>query len=150
MASLHLDGTAAEWYYQMERDFSMVPWPCFVDFINLCFGPPIRTNSIAEIKALIRTGTMEDYSQRFLALLTRYDDLATRTVIDLYTGGLGQPLAHDVEMQHPANLQKAMSLARAFEQRQAETSAVNSSATPKGSSRRAIASATTAASGAMV
>ena len=69
---------------------------------------------------------------------------------DLYTGGLGQPLANDVEMQHPANLQKAMSLARAFEQRQAETSAVNSSATPKGSSRRAIASATTAASGAMV
>ena len=47
---------------------------------------------------------MEDYSRRFLALLARCDDLATRTVIDLYTGGLGQPLAHDVEMQNPANL----------------------------------------------
>ncbi|XP_066373490.1 uncharacterized protein [Miscanthus floridulus] len=150
MASLHLDGTAAEWYYQMERNFGMVPWPCFVDFVNLRFGPPIRTNSITEIKALIRTGTVEDYSRRFLALLARCDDLATQTVIDLYTGGLGQPLAHDVEMQHPANLQKAMSLARAFEQRQAESSVVNSSAAPKGSSRRAIASATTAAPGAMV
>ena len=113
MASLHLDGTAVEWYYQMERDFSMVPWPHFVDFVNLRFGPPIRTNSIAEIKALVRTGSVEDYLRRFLALLARCDNLAARTVIDLYTGGLGQPLAHDVEMQYPANLQKAMSLARA-------------------------------------
>lgn len=71
-------------------------------------------------------------------------------VIDLYTGGLGQPLAPDVEMQQPANLQKAMSLARAIEQRQAEGSAVHSSAAPKGAGRRAIASATTATSGATV
>jgi len=62
-------------------------------------------------------------------------------VIDLYTGGLGQPLAHDVEMQYPVDLQKAMSLTRAFEQRHAESSAVNSSTAPKGSGRRTIASA---------
>jgi hypothetical protein len=62
MASLHLDDTVAEWYYQMERDFGMVPWPRFVDFINLRFGPPIHSNSIGEIKALFRTGTMEEYS----------------------------------------------------------------------------------------
>jgi hypothetical protein len=62
MASLHLDGTAAEWYYQMERDFGMVPWSCFVDFINLRFGLPIHSNSIGEIKALFRTRTMKEYS----------------------------------------------------------------------------------------
>jgi hypothetical protein len=105
MASLYLDGTTAEWYYQMERDFGMVSWPHFVDFVNLRFGPPICTNSIAEIKALVRTGTVEDYSRHFFALLARCDNLAPRTVIDLYTGGLGQPLlAHDVEMQHTADL----------------------------------------------
>jgi hypothetical protein len=136
MASLHLDGTMTEWYYQMERDFGMVPWPRFVDFVNLRFRPPIHTNSIAEIKALVRTDTMVDYSRRFLALLN--------------TGGLGQPLAHDVEMQHPANLHKAMSFAQAFEQRQAKASTINSLVAPKGSSRRAIASATTAAFGTTV
>lgn len=123
----------------MERDFGMVSWPCFVDFVNLRFGPPIRTNSIAEIKALVRTGTVEDYSRRFLALLSHCEDLTPRTVIDLYTGGLGQPLAHDVEMQLPANLQKAISLAWAFEQCQAEVSAVNSSVALKSSGRRALA-----------
>ena len=53
-------------------------------------------------------------------------------------------------MQHPVNLQQAMSLARAYEQRHAEASTVNSSAAPKGSGRRAIASAATTASGAAV
>jgi hypothetical protein len=63
MVSVHLDSTTAEWYYQMERDFGMVSWPRFVDFINLCFGPPIRSNSLGEIKALFCTGTVEEYSR---------------------------------------------------------------------------------------
>lgn len=104
MASLHLDGTTAEWYYQMEGDFSMVPCLRFVNFINLHFGLPIRTNSVVEIKALVHTDMVEDYSHRFLVLLARFNDLALWIVIDLYTGGLGQPLAADVEMQHPVNL----------------------------------------------
>lgn len=54
----------------MERDFCMVSWPCFVDFVNLRFGPPIRSNSVSEIKALFHTGTMEDYSWCFLALFS--------------------------------------------------------------------------------
>jgi hypothetical protein len=105
MASLYLNGTATEWYYQMERDFGLVPWPWFVEFVNLRFGPPIRSNSVGEIKALVRTGSVEEYSRRFQALLARCDHLSMQTVIDLYTGGLGQLLAHDVELQHPANLQ---------------------------------------------
>lgn len=98
MASLHLGDTTAEWYYQMECDFGMVSWPRFVDYINLRFGPPIRANSLAEIKALFRTGTVEEYSWRCLALLSRCDHLSMCTKIDLYTGGLGQPLASDVEL----------------------------------------------------
>ena len=106
----------------MERDFGMVSWPrfvdfvnlLFVDFVNLCFRPPIRSNSLGEIKALFRTSTVEEYSWRYLALLSRCDNLTTRTKIDLYTSGLGQPLASDVELQHPVDLQQAMSLARAW------------------------------------
>ena len=42
-----------------------------------------------------------------------------RHQVDLFTEGLGQPLASDVEMQRPANLQTAVSLAR-DEKRSAE------------------------------
>ena len=59
---------------------------------------------------------MEEYSRGFLALLSWCDNLSTWTTIDLYTGGLVQLLASNVEVQHPINLQQARSLERAYEQ----------------------------------
>jgi hypothetical protein len=41
MASLHMDGAAAEWYYALEREYGMVPWNHFTEFVNLRFGPPL-------------------------------------------------------------------------------------------------------------
>ncbi|CAL4917571.1 unnamed protein product [Urochloa decumbens] len=120
MASLHLKGVAAQWYFQMERDFGIVSWPRFVEFVTLRFGPPISSNALGELKALHRTSSVEDYQRHFLALLCRCDQLGPRQQIDLFTAGLGQPLASDVEMQRPSNLQTAMSLARAYELRSKE------------------------------
>jgi hypothetical protein len=39
MASLHLDGVAAEWYYTIERDYDDITWGRFSELINLRFGP---------------------------------------------------------------------------------------------------------------
>uniref|UniRef100_A0A0A9HQ49 Retrotransposon gag domain-containing protein n=1 Tax=Arundo donax TaxID=35708 RepID=A0A0A9HQ49_ARUDO len=119
LTSLHLDGTAAQWYFQMERDFSIVLWPRFVEYVNLRFGPPIRSNALGELKELHRTRSVEDYQRQFLALLCRCDHLRPQHQIDLFTSGLGQPLGSDIEMQRPFNLQMAMSLARTFERRHA-------------------------------
>jgi hypothetical protein len=52
MASLHLDGVAAEWYYALERDVRILPWSRFSEFINLRFGPPLCTNVMADLKDL--------------------------------------------------------------------------------------------------
>ena len=41
MASLHLEGVAAEWFYALERDHGVISWAPFVEFTNLTFGPPI-------------------------------------------------------------------------------------------------------------
>lgn len=119
MASVHLEGAAAQWYYALERDHGVVSWARFADFVNLRFGPPIRANGLAEIKALTRTGSVEDYQRQFLAFLCRCDDLSISQQIDMFTAGLGEPLKTDVELHSPANLQKAMSLARAYEHRDA-------------------------------
>jgi hypothetical protein len=51
MASLHLDGTMAQWYFQL-RDFGIISWPRFAEFMDLHFGPPIRSNALGEIKEL--------------------------------------------------------------------------------------------------
>lgn len=42
----------------------IVSWPCFVEYVNLRFGPPIHSNALGEIKALYRTGTVQEYQHR--------------------------------------------------------------------------------------
>ena len=116
-ATLHLDGVAAEWYFQLESDVGVPSWARFVEYVNLRFGPPIRSNSLGELTNLRRTGSVKEYQHRFLALLCRCTDLTMQHQIDLFTAGLGQPLSSDVELQRPNNLQMAMSLARAYERR---------------------------------
>ena len=88
-----------------------------MEYVNLRFGPPIRSNSLGELMNLRRSGSVEEYQRRFLALLCRCTDLTMQHQIDLFTAGLGQPLSSDVELQRPNNLQMAMSLARAYERR---------------------------------
>ena len=60
-ASLHLDGVAAEWYFQLERDSGMISWTRFAEYLNLRFGPPIHSNSLGELKELKRTSSVEEY-----------------------------------------------------------------------------------------
>lgn len=63
MASLHLDGVAADWYYALDKEYGLLPWARFVEFINLRFGPPIRSNTLGELKEPRRTGTVEEYQR---------------------------------------------------------------------------------------
>ena len=60
-ASLHLDGVASEWYFPLERDYGMISWARFAEYLNLRFGPPIRSNSPGELKELKRTSSVEEY-----------------------------------------------------------------------------------------
>jgi hypothetical protein len=117
MASLHMDGAAAEWYYALEREYGMVPWNRFTKFMNLCFGPRLQSNPFGELKELRRTGSVDEYQRQFLALLCHCDGLSSVHAMNLFTAGLGEPMTSDVEMQQPADLQFPMSLARAFERR---------------------------------
>jgi hypothetical protein len=58
--SLHLDGAAAEWYFQLEKEHGVVSWARFGHFLNLRFGPPIRSNSLGELKELKKTASVEE------------------------------------------------------------------------------------------
>jgi hypothetical protein len=63
MASLHMEGTAAEWYYALECDVGLMSWTRFSEFVNMRFGPPLRTNGMADMKELWHTGTVEPYQR---------------------------------------------------------------------------------------
>lgn len=117
-ASFYLELTAGQWYYRLEKNRGSTPtWPEFVDSINKRFGPPVRSNSLGKLTHLRRTGTVEDYQDQFLKLLARCDGLTECQQIDIFTAGLHNPLATDVELQKPESLEDAMALARSFERR---------------------------------
>lgn len=97
------------------EEYELLQWLCFAEFIDLCFGPPIRSNPLGELKELHCTGTVDDYQCQFLSLLCHCDGLAPEHEMNLFTTDLGEPMQLDIEMQRPAALQNAMSLARAFE-----------------------------------
>lgn len=95
--------------------------PDWDTFKQLCYGqygPPIRNNSLGELKHLTQVGTVTTYQQRLLALGSRTSDLLTdRQQVQLFTAGLTDDICIDVELQQPEDFQEAMALARAYERK---------------------------------
>lgn len=67
LASLHLEGAAVEWYYALECDHGILSWARFVEYIHMKFGPPIRSNGMAELSPL-QDGHSRDISATILLI----------------------------------------------------------------------------------
>lgn len=90
-------------------------WDKFVEGVNRRFGPLMCSNPLCELIQLRRTGTVDEYRE----LLARCENIAEAQQITVFTMGLQQPLATDVELQKLGTLEEAMGLARAYECRAA-------------------------------
>jgi hypothetical protein len=71
MAAYHLDDAAQLWFIQLQDDEGTPPWGNFKDLLSLRFGPPLRSAPMFELAECRRTGTVEDYANRFQSLLPR-------------------------------------------------------------------------------
>jgi hypothetical protein len=67
------------------------------------------------------TSTVQDYSDRFNAVLCHARHLSAPQKAELFVGGLPEHIKVDVELREPQDLQTAMHLARAFERRATAT-----------------------------
>ena len=117
MASYNLEDGAQLWYYQVQQDEGTPSWRHFKELLHLRFGPPLRSNPHGEMAACHRTSTVEEYQDRFQALLPRAGRLDEAQRVQLFTASLRPPLSHDVEIHNPQTLASAMSLARKIELR---------------------------------
>ena len=103
-----------------ERDeggVATVSWERFRAMCQQRFGPPLGTNHLSDLARLPFRGSVDDYTESFLARLAHTGVLAPVQQVQLYMGGLPDPIRTDVELQMPADLQRAMMLARAYERR---------------------------------
>jgi hypothetical protein len=77
--------------------------------------PPPPLFELADCR---RTGTIEEYQDRFQALLPRAGQLDEAQRVQLFTGGLLPPLSLDVRVHNPQSLAAAMSLVHQLELRE--------------------------------
>ena len=87
----------------------------FKDLLNLRFRPPLRSAPLFKLTECRRTGTVEEYSNRFQALLPRAGRLEEAQRVQLFTSGLLPPLSNAVRIHNPETLAATMSLARQVE-----------------------------------
>jgi hypothetical protein len=123
MAAYNLEDVAQLWYIQLQEDEGTPRRGRFKDLLNLRFGPPLCAPPLFELAECRRSGTVEEYSNRFQALLPRAGRLDETQRIQLYTGGLLPPLSHAVRIHNPETLTAAMSLERQIELMESDTPA---------------------------
>jgi hypothetical protein len=117
LASYHLRGPAQTWYYTLEQSEGMPSWERFKELCHLQFGPPVRDSRLAELDRLPFRTTVQDFVERFNAILCHARNLDNLQKADLFVGGLLDHISIDVAMRAPQDLPTAMYLARAFELR---------------------------------
>jgi hypothetical protein len=99
LATFHLDGDAFHWYVHLERSRGTPSREEFVEFYNVRFEPPIRSNPLGGLQLLRQIGTVAEYQSRFLNLLSRADPLSDRQERQMFTSGLHNDIRVDVELQ---------------------------------------------------
>jgi hypothetical protein len=93
---------------------------------QLQFGSPTQGTRLAKLVRLPFTSTVQEYAERYNAVLCHIDDdLGPRQKAKLFVGGLPEHIRVDVEMRHPPDLQTTMYYVRAFERRAAAYQALS-------------------------
>ena len=88
LASYHLRGDAQTWYYALEQDEGMPAWDRFRALCQLRFDPPTQGTRLAQLARLPFTSSVQEYSNRYNAILCHARDLNPRQKAELYVGGL--------------------------------------------------------------
>jgi hypothetical protein len=133
-----MNGVAQHWYYMLERDagdVAAIPWPLFKALCHQRFGPPLGTNHLSDLARLPFRGTVADYQEAFLARMAHAGPLSPAQQVQLFIGGLPDPIRTNVELQGPTDLPRAMGLARAYERRNGVVLAAPAARPPRPSTR---------------
>lgn len=66
ISSFHLTSGAQQWFMCLTQDKAVTDWGYFYHCVNKRFGPLTRHNPLGELVSLRKTGTIDEYTERFL------------------------------------------------------------------------------------
>ena len=107
-----MTGVAQTWYYALEQDEGMPTWDRFKELCNFRFGPAVRGTRLSELARLPFTSTVQEYSDRFNAILCHARNLSAPQKAELFVGGLPEHIKVDVELRDPRIIRRPCILRR--------------------------------------
>jgi hypothetical protein len=69
--SFYLLDDAQLWYHRLELNGGAPPWLEFTCLINTRFGPPMTGTPLGELALLRRTGSVNEFCTKFMAISCR-------------------------------------------------------------------------------
>jgi hypothetical protein len=68
LVAFYLTDAAQLWFRRLELNGDHLSWPDFMQRVNSRFGPPLTASPIRQLSWLRCTGSMHDYTVRFMEL----------------------------------------------------------------------------------
>lgn len=118
IAAVHLDKDAIPWFQMMQRSQPFQSWQAFTRALELDFGPSVFDRPRANLFKLHQSGSVNEYYLEFTALANRVYGLSSDALLDCFISGLQSDLKHEVMVQSPNSILKAVAIAKLFEEKQ--------------------------------
>lgn len=120
IASMHFDGKAMEWYYQISQDGRMITWEQFMVLVSNQFGELKETRVFTDLCKLKVMGSLEEYIEKFQELKSHllmfqrgnYDELF---FINSFLSGLTEEMRQCFAIYTPPSLAQTIDTARMHE-----------------------------------
>lgn len=91
-------------YERDAGDVIAISWPLFKALCHQCFGTALGTNHLSDQACLPFCGTVVEYQEAFQAWMVHTRPLSLVQQVQLFIGGLPNPICNDVELQGPTDL----------------------------------------------
>jgi hypothetical protein len=71
LVSCYLLDDTQLWFHHLELNGGRLSWSWFIQLVNARFGPPLTDTPLGELAMLHRTGSVDEFTKRFMALSCR-------------------------------------------------------------------------------
>jgi hypothetical protein len=99
LAACYLLDDAQLWFHRLGLNGGRPSWSQFIQLVNAWIDSPLTNTPLGELAMLRRTGSVDEFAKRFMALSCRDPTITEQQQIQLFTIGLGDPLHLDVALQ---------------------------------------------------
>ena len=131
IAAVHLDQKVVPWYQMMQRTNPFQSWQIFARAIEVDFGPSVYECPRATLFKLTQKNTVNEYYMEFTSLANRVYGLSIEAMLDCFVSGLNPELQREVIAHTPPSIQRAVALAKLFEEKCKPTKTYPTTNNPK-------------------